>query len=241
MRQLQRLLGRLAILGLGPASSLYLRVHRGYRFATPSSLPKTYRRLVDDDRPLLVCANHLTMIDSLLIHHALGSMLGYAARYRRLCWNVAAAENVQKTRLARVLTYLGKTIAIDREGSPEHHDGVLHELETLLREREPVTLFPEGTRSRTGRIEVDQVRYGVGRLLQRLPEARVLCVYLRAEQQQSHGFAPARHDVIHFDYRVLEPKTEQAGLCGARDLARQVIYTLKRMEESYFGARLEEN
>jgi 1-acyl-sn-glycerol-3-phosphate acyltransferase len=228
-------LGRAAFAGVGPAAIAWVKHVRGHRIEGLAQARRVYRQALASGRPTVVCANHLTLFDSVFLHHAFGSIGDYLLDFRRFSWNVPAIENFTHDPLWRALTYLGKCIPIDRAGDAEHHKSVLDKVAYLASHGQVCTLFPEGGRSRTGRVEVDQVTYGIGRVLAALERPQVVCAYLRGEQQASYSDAPARGDVLHVRVDVLEPSTALGGLRGARDLARQVIVRLRDMEDRYFA------
>src|SRR5690606_37039046 len=99
-----------------------------------------------------------------------------------------------------------------------------------------VSIFPEGGRSRTGRVDTENFAYGVGQLLLAVPEARVLCVYLRGRKQTGHSDWPQRGDEYAVDLEVFRPATVEQGLRGARDLATQVVQKLAEMERRHLGS-----
>ncbi|GMV12152.1 MAG: hypothetical protein AMXMBFR56_03760 [Polyangiaceae bacterium] len=233
--RLQRLLGWLAFPCVSSAAIFYLRVVRGNRVKNMPELRRRFRQVARSERPILICPNHLTMVDSFFVHWALCSPLDYLRHYRLFAWNVPATENFQRGALLKLMSYLGKTVPIDRAGSPAHHSAVLAKLAHLLRQGDLVTIFPEAGRSRSGRVDAEHVRYGVGRLLKDVPDALVVCVYQRGERQESWGFQPARGDRIHVDFELCEPKTSFRGLRASRDLSRQVIDRIKAMEDRYFA------
>jgi hypothetical protein len=98
-------------------------------------------------------------------------------------------------------------------------------------------VFPEGERSRTGRVDAEATTYGVGRLVRSLPGCRVLCVYLRGEDQGAYSDVPARGDRFRVSVEHFEPKTDHRGLRGSIDISRQVLARLARMEAEYFDGR----
>jgi 1-acyl-sn-glycerol-3-phosphate acyltransferase len=232
----QALLGRLAFPVVGPAAVFFMQRVRRNRIEGMVEARRVYRAAVATGRPTLVCANHLTMYDSMFLHHAFGSTLDYLLDFRLFSWNVPAVENFARTPLWRALVYLGKCIPIDRAADDEHHKAILGKITYLVANGDVATIFPEGGRSRTGRVEVEQVTYGVGRILASLDRPQVICAYLRGEKQETYGQAPARGDRLHLRVEVIEPRTDHAGLRGARDLARQVIGKLHAMEQAHFQA-----
>lgn len=234
---LQRRLGWLAFPWVSSSAIFYLRVVRGNRVKNLRQVRRQFREIAKTKRPILICANHLTMIDSFFVHWALCSPWGYWKNYRLFAWNVPAVENFQRGKLVSLMSYVGKTVPIDRAGTSAHHRAVLGKLAHLLEQGDVVTIFPEAGRSRSGRIEPEKVAYGVGQILRDVPNALVVCVYQRGDRQDTWGFQPVRGDRIHVELETLEPKTTNRGLRAARDLSRQIIGKLKEMEDRYFASR----
>jgi hypothetical protein len=98
-------------------------------------------------------------------------------------------------------------------------------------------VFPEGQRSRTGRVELESAAYGVGRIVGSLAGCRVLCVYLRGEGQETYSDAPRRGERFRGRMALIEPKSDQPGLRGSLDIARQVVAQLVELERSHFDDR----
>ena len=97
-------------------------------------------------------------------------------------------------------------------------------------------IFPEGHRSRNGRVDTENYAYGVGRILQEVPSAKVLCVYLRGEHQETYGSQPRWGDKFYLDMELIAPASEQKSLRGGRDISSQIIAKLVEMEHKYFAA-----
>lgn len=233
--KLQALLGWTAFPVVGPGSIAYMLLIRRHRIVGLDAARRVYTRALATGRPTLVCANHLTMVDSAFLHHGFGSIADYLRSFRRFAWNVPAVENFKGSRALRAITYLGKTIPIDRAGDAEHHKNVLDKMKHLVTHGEVVTIFPEGGRSRTGRVDPASVTYGIGQVLKDLDRPQVVCAYVRGEKQATFSTLPARGDTIHFYAEILEPTTKERGLRAARDLSRQVIAKLKAMEDAHFA------
>jgi len=203
----------------------------------PGAARRAYREIQAADGPLLICANHLTMIDSMIIAWALGSPLFYVRNYAALPWNVPEQRNFASTPLRRALAYVSKCLPIRRGGSRDAVADTLARFRQVVARGDTGLLFPEAGRSRTGRVEVERAAYGVGRIVKSVPDCRVLCVYLRGEAQQGYSDLPARGDRIHVSLAMLEPKSDHAGLRGSRDVARQIAARLAEMEQDHFDAR----
>ena len=234
---LQRWVGRLCFPLFSASLVAALRLRARYRMHELSSVRRRFRELVREagDAPLVVCANHLTMIDSVLLMWAFASPPHYLVHFRRLAWNIPAVENFASSPVRRLISYLGKCMPIDRSGSREHIEGLMDKVTYLLGQGEFFMIFPEGTRSRTGRVELDELTYGVGSILQDVPHAKVLCVYMRGDNQESYSDLPARGERFRLTMELLHPHTTAAGLRGQRDLAMQIGRKIKAMEDEYFA------
>jgi len=97
-------------------------------------------------------------------------------------------------------------------------------------------IFPEGGRSRSGRVQLADAAYGVGRIVKNLPGCRVLCVYLRGDAQAEYSALPHRGDTIRTRIAWLEPKSDQRGLRGSLDVSRQILTRLAELEREHFDA-----
>ena len=238
MLRLQIFFSFLAFPLLAAGSLAYLFWVRRYRFADLRELRQTY---LDHSGPLIVVANHLNMLDSLLIHHALGSVKNYLLHFRLLVWNLPASENFKTTFFLSLYTYLGKCIAVNRSASPEEQRELTHKLSLLVRQGQRLLIFPEGGRSRTGRLDAENWTYGVGRIMIEVPDAQLFCLYLRCRDQSDYGFLPARGSWIEHRFALLAPARVPAGeslseMRLARYYARQVLARMQELESEFFGS-----
>jgi len=218
--------------------SLYFLALRllGYRVRRLREIRRRWAELREEHPgPWVVCANHLTLIDSLVVTYALFSLGDHLRRFRAIPWNLPEERNFGNSRLLAALCYLAKCIPVQRGGDREDVRAVLDKCLWLLREGRSILIFPEGGRSRSGRVEPAQVSYGVGRLLSESPGARVLCLYVRGDGQHSYSDYPRFGERFTLRMEVLEPRAEGEGLRRQRAYARQIIETLARMEEETLG------
>ncbi len=176
------------------------------------------------------------MIDSALVASALGSPGFFLRRFAALPWNLPEQDHFAANPASAALAYLLKCLPRHRGGSRRELARVLERAAWLLRGGESVLVFPEGRRSRSGRVERDAVTWGPGRLLGAVPDCRVLCVYLRGDRQTGMSVLPARDQRIRVSFACLEPKTEQQGLRRSLDLTRQILATLAGLEAQHFDA-----
>ena len=216
-----------------PLAAFVLRVVLGYRVRNVAEVRRQFRELVKDDRPLLICANHLTMVDSALVAWALGGSWWYLFNYRRMPWNLPERANFASNWLNRFAAWMTKCIPVSRGGSREKVSSALERVRHVLSRGETALVFPEGGRSRTGRVEPESAAYGVGRLFNSVPDCRTLCVYLRGDRQETWSTVPPRGDWFSVRVELFEPRTENRGLRGARDIARQIVEKLHLMESEH--------
>ncbi len=234
----QREVGRLLAPIWIPLAIARMRFALRWRIEGVRELRREYRRLRHESvAPLLICANHLTMADSFLVAWALGSPLWYAFHYASLPWNTPERTNFAHSMWSRVLLYLMKCVPVTRGGDRGAVAGVFARIKYLMSRGEVALIFPEGGRSRTGRVDAGATTYGVGRIVKALPGCRVLCVYLRGERQQSWSDRPVRGDRFRVAISSLEPKSERSGLRGSIEIARQILARLAEMERRYFDDR----
>ena len=232
---------RAVCIALSPVTTLacyvLLRWWWRLRFAGIGDLRRAYRSFRRRDRaPLLICGNHLTMIDSALIAFALGSPLWYVLHPASMPWNVPDRNVFAGGPWQRALTYAFKCLPIERGGARLEVADALARFIHVLRRGEVGLIFPEGGRSRTGRVEVENAAYGVGRIVKSVPGCRVLCVYLRGDAQHGYGSLPARRDTVRTRIAWIEPKTDKRGLRGSLDISRQILARLAELEREHFDA-----
>lgn len=209
-----------------------------YRIRNAPEIRRRFRSLIKGDRrPLLLCANHLTMIDSALVAWALGGSWWYLFNYRRMPWNLPEQANFSQNVLNRAVVWLVKCIPVSRGGRRDEVSGTMEKVKHVLSQGETALVFPEGGRSRTGRVEPENTTYGVGRILDAVPGCRTICVYLRGDRQDSWSTLPAWGERFSADFREVQPQSEATGLRKARDLSRQIVSELVDMETEYFARR----
>jgi hypothetical protein len=234
----QREVGRLLAPIWTPIVVLVMRFGMGYQIHDLAAVREKYAQLRDvSPAPLLICANHLTMVDSFLVAWALAPTWRYCLYFNELPWNVPERKNFATSLWERVSAWVMKCVPITRGGPRGEVAEVLERVAGLTKKGEVALIFPEGRRSRTGRVEVDDAGWGVGRIIAALPGCRVVCVYMRGRKQETWSQAPARGDVQDVEVECIEPKSDAKGLRRSRDFSRQVVAQLASMERKHFDGR----
>lgn len=234
--RLQYALGRVAVFLMAPLTALALR-YLGYRIENIQEIREAVKKAMHEHRGgWIICANHLTMIDSVIVAWALMPLTSYMLRYRLMPWNLPERENFQKNLLLALLCYLTKCIPIHRGGDRDEMKRTMNTCAHLLNGGSTLLIFPEGGRSRRGIIDRNALSYGVGRLVQKSSSARVLCVYIRGLGQKGFSSIPRRREIFIGRAEPFQPRTDERGLRGQRETARQIVQQLARMEKDWFSA-----
>jgi 1-acyl-sn-glycerol-3-phosphate acyltransferase len=235
---LQYLLGHLAAVITAPLMFLAIRL-RGYRIRDLKRVRNEVARLhKEHERPWIVCPNHLTMIDSVLISYGMASLGDHVLRFRRVLWNLPERDNFQRNIVLAVLCYLAKCLPVNRGGSREELQRLLDRCRRVLSWRQSLLIFPEGGRSRTGRVERENFSYSVGRFLDENSNCRVMLVYLRGDGQAAFGTMPRFGEHFTMYVEAFDPvRGDSAGLRLQREYARRIVERLADMEDRYFAGR----
>lgn len=234
----QYAIGRLAVFLMAPFVYLCVRLC-GYRVRDVKKIRRECALLFENHRgSWLICPNHLTNIDSVILAYAIAPMHAYMLNFRLLPWNLPERANFQRNFFSTAMCYLVKCIPVSRGGDREEMKLVMEKCIYLLRRRQPLLIFPEGGRSRTARINTENFTYGVGRFVSSEEDCKVLCVYLRGDHQDTYTNIPRLGERFSIAIDVLIPqRTEHTGLRAQRHYAEQIINRLAQMEKAYFEAR----
>jgi 1-acyl-sn-glycerol-3-phosphate acyltransferase len=234
---IQYLLGRFFVLIAAPLLPIAMRLMR-YRVRDMAAIRRSVRQVLKKHKgPWIICANHLTMIDSLILAWAMMPSYRYMLNYRLAPWNVPERHNFQRNFLVGWLCYLTKCIPITRRGKRKTVRSTLDKCALVLRKKQNLMIFPEGGRSRTGRIDIENFQYGVGRLVYQNPDCHVMCFYLRGDHQGQYSNFPRFGERFSLQVTVPSPSTALKGLKAHRDCAQQIIVHLAKMEKNYFDSR----
>lgn len=231
---------RILLLPVGGMSVFAMKYLGRYRVENMRAIRREFKKIWREKEeggwPLIICSNHLTFIDSAVIIWALASNFWYFFNYKAFTWNVPAGDFFKKKLHYHAILYLTKCIFIDRKGSPAHKNAVLNLCRYLLAKGNVVLIFPEGQRSRDGRFSADRLRFGTGKILTSLKDARVLCVYLRSPLQQTFSNYPPKGSRFHLNMQLIRPSVDgpskkQASVAAVREIGT----VIQRMEAEFFA------
>jgi len=225
---LQYVLGRIAVVLTVPLCFLFVRL-MGYRIRDLKRIRSEVKRLYRAyGGPWIVCPNHLTMIDSLVISYGMFSLADHILHFRRVLWNLPERKNFQRNLFLVLLCYLAKCLPVERGGSREALQLLLEKCSRVL----------DWGQSRTARINQENFSYGVGRFLDEKNRCRVMLVYLRGDGQERYGTMPRFGERFTMTVEVFDPGVvDVGGLRRQREYARRIIERLAGMEDEYFAGR----
>jgi len=169
------------------------------------------------------------------LSYAMLSLWTHLRAWRWIPWNLPERTNFRNIFLI-LLCYLSKCIPVQRGGPRTEVKQTLAKCNYLLGRKQRLLIFPEGGRSRTGRVDTEQFSYGVGRFVEASgADLRVLCLYLRGDGQASYSTIPSRGERFTVLVDVFKPeKSAWTGLRAQRDYAGRIIGRLAEMEDKYF-------
>ena len=235
---IQREVGRLSSFVWITTIVFAMRFLMRYRVKDAVVLRKRFRAMMrHNDQPLLICANHLTMVDSAVVAWALGGSWWYVFNYSSMPWNLPEYTNYAALWPGRIGAWIAKCIPVRRGGNRKDVSKVIQRVQHLLSRGETALIFPEAGRSRTGRVQFDSIAHGVGRIMNSVRDCQALCVYMRGDRQTTWSTVPARGDSFYVDFELFQPESEHSGLRRSKDLAEQIVARLSRMEKQYFASR----
>ena len=237
---LQNFIGRITVVVVAP---LYFFVSRIF-FYRVRDLKEIRRQcaieFAQHKGSWIICANHLTMVDSFILSYAIFSLGQHIINYKKVPWNLPERNNYKDNIFLTILCYLSKCIPINRGGSREKMKESIEKCIYLLNNGGTIMIFPEGKRSRTGRVDKEGYSYGVGRFIKKIENCKIMCMYLRGDKQDNYSAIPAWGDKFSVQMEVFTPTlVEGSELRAQREYATQIIDKLAQMEENYFALRRE--
>lgn len=239
---LQKAISYCLLLILDPVVRLLFYYYFRFSIAGGPEAKSAIRKKYADIRrahpgPLLICTNHLTYIDSLIQAVIISSTFGYMRQLSGLAWNLPERSNFYHKAIFRLICYLGRCIPVERGGSPAEAKRVTSQMVHVLKNGGIISIFPEGKRSRDGRVDDQDFSYGVGQLMNEFPDVNILCVYMRGTRDGGFAHFPSKGESYFLDMENISLVSELKGRRRARDLSTQIISKLKEMETRYFASQ----
>jgi 1-acyl-sn-glycerol-3-phosphate acyltransferase len=205
----------------------WLRLFRGYRIEDRASVRAAYRRLALTAKGgLVICSTHPTRADAALLLWALASPRTYRRYPARYPWVVTDPGLFRVLRWGTFWGWFWKCVYVRQGAGLGRNRRSRQRLDRLLRLRETVLIFPEGTRGDR------HPSYLVGSLLKRHPRASLLCIGLQPSARAPGWRRPPRGSRFRVALEVFTPRTELRGAHAIWDLARQVQQKLETLDQA---------
>jgi 1-acyl-sn-glycerol-3-phosphate acyltransferase len=220
---------------LGPFVTCLFKYKFKYEVDDLKAAREKYQDILRNKKgPVLLCTNHLTLIDSVIQTTILNSTTGYLLNFSSFPWNLPEKSNYYNKYLLRLFCYLGKCIPVQRMTGSKNTKKTMAQIQFVLARGDVISIFPEGTRSRTGIIDDQNFSYGAGEILKHSDAATVICIYLRGRKNGGFANYPTKGERFYIEIEAFSPKSEYSGLRKVKDLSIQIINKLKSMETKYF-------
>lgn len=241
---LQRMISLCVFCFLYSGYWLFLFIIRRYSILAIQDIRKQFNSITKNNSdPLLICSNHLTYIDSVLLTLAFSSCKGYLINFHTMAWNFPKTTHMKKNFFYKFISYIGKCIFIELDASSENMNQPMKIAKYLLSKGEYIMLFPEGHRGKNGKVDTQNFTYGVGKLIYEIPNIKVLCVYLRGSSQKYSSNFPNKYDNFYCKLKLIDPtelnkqiSNNHSNLRNIRNISKDVIEILSAMEQEYFSA-----
>lgn len=197
---------------------------------------------------LIVLTNHMTLVDSAILHSYFGKIFGYLGMikqsFRPFVWNLPAVENLDilknsyKNYFDRLLfRNCARLLPINRNDQDESNQTFAKLVEMTVKNGHVFNVFPEAGRTREAEFCRKNVMPGAAKAIHDIKKETgkfptVLCVYLRSENQVGHSDLPAKGKV-HLVSRILEVKVNEndSPLRQRKSISDQIGIKLEELQE----------
>jgi len=200
-----------------------------------------WKKLDAHDGPVIWAANHLTLIDSFLVYWAIFPM-SRVLEDRLIPWSTPEYTNYYKlggpvkARFIRALLYCCRCIPFLRGGEDAAAEAwrqkAYDKCVWLLREGASVFVYPEAGRSRSGWLEARRPKDFLGKMAIDVPNAKFLCVYLRADDQIATTVRPPEGSVFRVKCDLIDGA--RPGETNARDVSQRLFDRLAELQNEWW-------
>lgn len=209
------------------------------------------KELFENNKPLLIVCNHMTLIDSVILNSYFSSVFGYFGfiknNFRPFAWNLPAKENLELLKnnhegfLTKSFFYeFGRIVPIERD-NPESSKKTLEDVVNMMLEKNHVfNIFPEAGRTRREEFSKEDMTPGASKIIYDIYKKtkeipNVLCVYLRSKSQKGYSDLPQPGKItivarkldtsnLSLDKSDLRNKKEISNLIGNQLEKNQIVW-----------------
>jgi len=224
--RLQALLSWLFMRPAAPLQYLFLRCFFQIRAHDRTNLDGIRRR------PVLVVANHLSMMDSWIV--AVGLKPRWIRNFKWFPWNMPEKLNFWDRWWMKAIFYIHRCIPVER-GSRESREQAVENGRALLRRGNCLLIFPEGTRSRTGKLR-GKLKMGAALMAMAVDDCVVLPIYHRGTEEALPIGAAKMRRGTRLDIYIGKP-IEPQDYPGPIALTEAIRQQLQAMEDRALVSR----
>lgn len=185
--------------------------------------------------PVLIVSNHLGYLDPIFFLWAIGVPWRGFLNYKSIPWIPASHDVVVRNPLYILATYIGKTLPVYREQSLAASAALIKTCVSQIESGHSLLLFVEGSRSRTGFLERENLKKGAAHVAVRSGLQQILCIYVRAKKSGFNKF-PIKNDIIHLHAETLNISeiSLDSKIKVVQEMTAQIGRKLQTMEDEYF-------
>jgi phosphopantetheinyl transferase (holo-ACP synthase) len=208
----QRLISRAAAVPLSLFVAAAARLRFRYGLAGIDEIRRDiWAKLDAHDGPVIWAANHLTLIDSFLVYWAIFPM-SRVLEDRLIPWSTPEYTNYYKL------------------GGPVKAPFI--RLLWLLRAGASVFVYPEAGRSRSGWFEPRRPKDFLGKMALDVPNAKFLCVYLRADDQIATTVRPPEGSVFRVKCDLIDGA--RPGETNPREISQRLFDRIAALQAEWW-------
>ncbi len=238
----QRLISRAVAVPLSFFVAATARLRFRYGLADAARLrTEIWAKLDAHDGPVIWAANHLTLIDSFLVYWAIFPM-SRVLEDRLIPWSTPEYTNYYKlggpfkAGFIRALLYCCRCVPFLRGGedaaSEAWRQKAYDKCVWLLRQGGSVFVYPEAGRSRSGWFEARRPKDFLGRMALDVPNAKILCVYLRADEQLATTVRPPEGSVFRVHCDLIEGA--RPGETNPREVSQRLFDRIAALQNEWW-------
>lgn len=198
---------------------------------------------------LVILTNHMTLVDSTILHRFLFEVFGYVGtiknNFRPLVWNLSASENTEmlmNTHKNAIIRYavkrgFNRALLINRKNTDDSNATFAKLVELTVKDKHVFNIFPEAGRTREIEFNKNNIMPGAAKAIYDIKKQtgefpRILCVYIRSENQKGHSDYPTEGK-IHIVARLLDMRINEneSPLRQRKNISDQIGLKLEELQD----------
>jgi len=191
-----------------------------------------FRTIEVPERPYILCTNHLTWIDPFLIAWVVAPPWRAVFRPSIFPWGITGAR-YSKNWFFKIIFVMTRTIIVAASQAINQNSWKFLSSSYVLNLGHPILIFPEGTRSENGMVNVNNPTSGAGFLIKTVPKAQIICAYLRPDTAKTKVNFPKAKSKIHFNFKLIEIPEKTIQELSSKEITKKVLDNIADLEKDY--------